>query len=102
MNQNERVQDVSARADKERSVIAELSSSLSVERTPLLMEQLDTALSLADVKTILQLAVKSEPKLFEAYLGWAETNISRARGIRAEAQKIVDLNGGPENIVEPR
>jgi hypothetical protein len=102
VNQNERVQDVSARADKERSVIAELSSSLSVERTPFLIAQLDAALSLADVKMIIQLALKSETQFFEAWMGWAETNISRARGIRAEVQKLVDLNGGPEKIVEPR
>jgi hypothetical protein len=100
VNQNERVQDVSTRADKERSVIAELSSSLSVERTPFLIAQLEAALSLADVRTIIQLAVKSEPQFFEAWLGLAETNINRARGVRAEIQRLVDLYGGPEKILE--
>jgi len=57
--------------------------------------------SVDDVERLLGFARRAqEPPHSEAWLDLAESNMLAARNIRQRIQKLVDVYGGPQNVLE--
>jgi uncharacterized membrane protein len=103
MNEDEaRVHEIRSNALSERMLIRQLESTLSSPRTPHMKRQLNQILqTVDDVEKLLRFAQDAQERRHsDAWLDLAESNILAATNIRQRIQKLIDVYGGPQNVLE--
>jgi hypothetical protein len=96
-----RVHGIRSSAQREKALISQLDSLLSDLRTPQMKRQLKHRLeNVIAVEVFLRFARNAERRYSDAWLNLAELNVRTATDLRQCIQKLIDVYGGPQNVLE--
>lgn len=93
--------NVERRIRKERELVTALDCTLDAKRTPYLKGQLRRAADvLDDAVEALRFAEIAESNYVASWTGLAEMNIQVSEQLRQKVKAVVDMYGGPDQVIE--